>query len=74
MSSCPLGMVMLQIKCKKSGDLKLMIPLKSFIAVTMGDTAAEDAAEEIEMLQDLRTKVIDLSGSLVNWNIDSMTK
>ena len=55
---------MLAVHCKKAEPLELKGPVQDYIAATYGDSAAQDAAEDLETIQGQRAQIVGAGGSL----------
>ena len=55
---------MLAVHCKKAEPLELKGPVQEYIAATYGDSAAQDAAEDLETIQGQRAQIVGMGGSL----------
>ena len=56
--------IMLAVHCKKAEPLELKGPVQEYIAATYGDSAAQDAAEDLETIQGQRAQIVGMGGSL----------
>ncbi len=56
--------IMLAVHCKKAEPLELRGPVQDYIAATYGDSAAQDAAEDLETIEGQRAQIVGMGGSL----------
>ncbi len=56
--------IMLAVHCKKAEPLELRAPVQEYIAATYGDSAAQDAAEDLETIEGQRAQIVGMGGSL----------
>ena len=56
--------IMLAVHCKKAEPLELRGPVQEYIAATYGDSAAQDAAEDLETIEGQRAQIVGMGGSL----------
>ena len=56
--------IMLAVHCKKAEPLELRGSVQEYIAATYGDSAAQDAAEDLETIEGQRAQIVGMGGSL----------
>ena len=59
-----MGKLTLAVHCKKSEQVDLKKPVWSYVANTYGQHQADDAADDLAHVQQLRNTVCGLTGSL----------
>lgn len=60
----PPANMLLAVHCKKGDQLDLKDPLLTFIRATYSDHQAQDATEDLAVVQQLRNDVVGLTGTL----------
>lgn len=56
--------MLLAVHCKKGDHLDLKDPMWTYISATYSDQQAQDAADDLATVQQLRNDVVGLTGSL----------
>ena len=56
--------LLLAVHCKKTDSLDLKTPIWNYIANTYSDQQANDASDDLAVVQQLRGEVVGLTGSL----------
>ena len=56
--------MLLAVHCKKGDQLDLRDPLLTFIRATYSDQQAQDATDDLAVVQQLRNDVVGLTGTL----------
>ena len=60
----PQPSMLLAVHCKKTDAVDLKTPIFSYIARTYTEQQANDAADDLATVQQLRTEIVGLTGSL----------
>ena len=56
--------MLLAVHCKKTDAVDLKTPIANYIAATYTEQQANDAADDLATVQQLRTEIVGLTGSL----------
>jgi programmed cell death 6-interacting protein len=56
--------MLLAVHCKKTDSVDLKTPIWNYIAATYSEHQANDAADDLATVQQLRSEIVGLTGSL----------
>ncbi len=56
--------MLLAVHCKKTDSIDLRTPIWNYIALTYSESQANDAADDLATVQQLRSDIVGLTGSL----------